>query len=81
MSSQGLLKEMQTLGEKFLFKLQNLPKADPVEIVFFCVVLLFIVTVLLLMIIACSCCCYSCCGCDERPDHRRKKIQVCPTAH
>ncbi|NWH56891.1 SMIM5 protein, partial [Geococcyx californianus] len=81
MSSEGLLKEMQSLGEKFLLKLQKLPKADPVEIVSFCVVLLFIVTVLLLMIIACSCCCYSCCGCDEQPDHRRRKIQVRPIAH
>ncbi|KFQ82815.1 Small integral membrane protein 5, partial [Phoenicopterus ruber ruber] len=42
MSSEGFLKEMQTIGEKFLLKLQKLPKADPVEIVSFCVVLLFI---------------------------------------
>lgn len=42
MSSEGFLKEMQTIGEKFLVKLQKLPKADPVEIVSFCVVLLFI---------------------------------------
>uniref|UniRef100_A0A8C4UVS4 Small integral membrane protein 5 n=1 Tax=Falco tinnunculus TaxID=100819 RepID=A0A8C4UVS4_FALTI len=42
MSSEGFLKEMQTIGEKFLLKLQRLPKADPVEIVSFCVVLLFI---------------------------------------
>lgn len=41
----------------------------------------FPVTVLVLMIIACSCCCYSCCGCDGRPDHRRRKIQVRPAAH
>ncbi|XP_074967601.1 small integral membrane protein 5 [Phalacrocorax aristotelis] len=81
MSSEGFLKEMQTIGEKFLLKLQRLPKADLVEIVSFCVVLLFIVTVLLLMIIACSCCCYSCCSCDGRPDHRRRKIQVRPIAH
>uniref|UniRef100_A0A8B9URL7 Uncharacterized protein n=2 Tax=Anas TaxID=8835 RepID=A0A8B9URL7_9AVES len=40
MSSEGFLKEMQTIGEKFLLKLQKLPKADPVEIVSFCVVLL-----------------------------------------
>lgn len=43
--------------------------------------LLFPVTVLLLMIIACSCCCYSCCSCDGRTDHRRRKIQVRPIAH
>jgi len=42
MSSEGFLKEMQTIGEKFLVKLQKLPKAEPVEIVSFCVVLLFI---------------------------------------
>lgn len=42
MSSESFLKEMQTIGEKFLLKLQRLPKADPVEIVSFCVVLLFI---------------------------------------
>ncbi|XP_010158359.1 PREDICTED: small integral membrane protein 5-like, partial [Eurypyga helias] len=35
-------------------------------------------TVLVLMIIACSCWCYSCCSCHGRPDHRRRKIQVCP---
>ncbi|NXU56971.1 SMIM5 protein, partial [Turnix velox] len=81
MSSEGFLKEMQTIGEKFLLKLQKLPKADPVEIVAFCVVLLFIATVLLLMIIACSCCCYSCCSCDGRPDSRRRKIQVRPVSH
>ncbi|KFU93390.1 Uncharacterized protein C17orf109 [Chaetura pelagica] len=81
MTSEGFLKEMQTIGEKLLLKLQKLPKADPVEIVCFCVVLLFIVTVLLLMIIACSCCCYSCCSCDGPPDHRRRKIQVRPVAH
>lgn len=46
-----------------------------------CSLLLFPVTVLVLMIIACSCCCYSCCGCDGRPDHRRRKIQVRPVAH
>ncbi|XP_068007628.1 small integral membrane protein 5 [Melanerpes formicivorus] len=81
MSSEGFLKELQTIGEKLLLKLQRLPKADPVEIVSFCVVLLFIVTVLLLMVIACSCCCYSCCGCDGRADHRRRKTQVRPAAH
>uniref|UniRef100_A0A8C3J117 Small integral membrane protein 5 n=1 Tax=Calidris pygmaea TaxID=425635 RepID=A0A8C3J117_9CHAR len=81
MSSEGFLKEMQTIGEKLLLKLQKLPKADPVEIVSFCVVLLFIATVLLLMIIACSCCCYSCCSCDGHPDHRRRKTQVRPIAH
>ncbi|XP_031454905.1 small integral membrane protein 5 [Phasianus colchicus] len=81
MSSEVFLKEMQTIGEKLLLKLQKLPKADPVEIVSFCVVLLFIVTVLVLMIIACSCCCYSCCSCNEGPDHRRRKAQVLPTAH
>ncbi|NXH15918.1 SMIM5 protein, partial [Bucco capensis] len=82
MSSEGFLKEMQTIGEKFLLKLQRLPKADPVEIVSFCVVLLFIVTVVLLMIIACSCCCSSCCGCaGSHPEHRRRKIQVRPIAH
>ncbi|XP_010204713.1 small integral membrane protein 5 [Colius striatus] len=81
MSSEGFLKEMQTIGEKFLLKLQKLPKADPVEIVSFCVVLLFIVTVLVLMVIACSCCCYSCCSCDGHSDHRRRKIQVRPIAH
>uniref|UniRef100_A0A8C9FMS9 Small integral membrane protein 5 n=1 Tax=Pavo cristatus TaxID=9049 RepID=A0A8C9FMS9_PAVCR len=42
MSSGVFLKEMQTIGEKLLLKLQKLPKADPVEIVSFCVVLLFI---------------------------------------
>lgn len=42
MSSEGFLKELQTIGEKLLLKLQRLPKADPVEIVSFCVVLLFI---------------------------------------
>lgn len=42
MSSEGFLKEVQAIGEKFLLKLQRLPKADPVEIVSFSVVLLFI---------------------------------------
>ncbi|RLV99349.1 hypothetical protein DV515_00009958, partial [Chloebia gouldiae] len=42
MSSEGFLKEVQAIGEKFLLKLQKLPKAEPVEIVSFCVVLLFI---------------------------------------
>lgn len=42
MSSEGFLKEVQDIGEKFLHKLQNLPKAEPVEIVSFSVVLLFI---------------------------------------
>ncbi|NXX43110.1 SMIM5 protein, partial [Tricholaema leucomelas] len=81
MSSEGFLKELQTIGEKLLLKLQRLPKADPVEIVSFCVVLLFIATVLLLMIIACSCCCYSCCGCDGHDNHRRRKTQVRPATH
>ncbi|NXX97249.1 SMIM5 protein, partial [Centropus bengalensis] len=81
MSSQGLMKEMHTLGEKFLLKLQKLPTADPVEIVSFFVVLLFILTVLVLLIIACSCCCYSCCSRDERPDHSRWKTQARPIAH
>ncbi|NXP62414.1 SMIM5 protein, partial [Chloropsis cyanopogon] len=81
MSSEGFLKEVQAIGEKLLLKLQKLPKAEPVEIVSFCVVLLFIVTVLVLTIIACSCCCYSCCGCDGRPDPRHKKSQVRPAAH
>ncbi|KFP83627.1 Small integral membrane protein 5, partial [Acanthisitta chloris] len=78
MSSEGFLKEIQTIGKKLLLKLQKLPKAEPVEIVCFCVVLLFIATVLVLMIIACSCCCCSCCGCDGRPNHRRRKAQVLP---
>lgn len=42
MSSEGFLKEVQDIGEKFLLKLQKLPKAEPVEIVSFSVVLLFI---------------------------------------
>lgn len=42
MSSEGFLKEIQDIGEKFLLKLQKLPKADPVEIASFSVVLLFI---------------------------------------
>uniref|UniRef100_U3JED3 Uncharacterized protein n=1 Tax=Ficedula albicollis TaxID=59894 RepID=U3JED3_FICAL len=42
MSSERFLKEVQAIGEKFLLKLQRLPKADPVEIVSFSVVLLFI---------------------------------------
>ncbi|NWV51125.1 SMIM5 protein, partial [Daphoenositta chrysoptera] len=81
MSPEEFLKEVQAIGEKFLLKLQKLPKADPVEIVCFSVVLLFIATVLVLMIIACSCCCYSCCGCEERPDPRHKKSRVRPAAH
>uniref|UniRef100_H0ZDS2 Uncharacterized protein n=1 Tax=Taeniopygia guttata TaxID=59729 RepID=H0ZDS2_TAEGU len=35
MSSEGFLKEVQAIGEKFLLKLQKLPKAEPVEIVSF----------------------------------------------
>ncbi|KAM7001696.1 small integral membrane protein 5 [Ammospiza nelsoni] len=77
MSSESFLKEVQAIGEKFLLKLQKLPKAEPVEIVSFSVVLLFIVTVLVLTVIACSCCC---CGCDGRPEPRRKS-QVSPAAH
>lgn len=42
MSSEDFLKEIQAIGEKFLLKLQKLPKADPVEIASFSVVLLFI---------------------------------------
>lgn len=42
MSSERFLKEVQAIGEKFLLKLQKLPKAEPVEIVSFSVVLLFI---------------------------------------
>ncbi|NWY69770.1 SMIM5 protein, partial [Erithacus rubecula] len=78
MSSERFLKEVQAIGEKFLLKLQRLPKADPVEIVSFFVVLLFIVTVLVLTIIGCSCCC---CSCDGRPDPRHRKSQVRPAAH
>ncbi|NXO25428.1 SMIM5 protein, partial [Cisticola juncidis] len=81
MSSEGFLKELQDIAEKFLAKLQKLPKAEPVEIISFSVVLLFIVTVLVLMIIACSCCCYSCCGCDGRPEPRHSKSRVRPAAH
>ncbi|NXY07253.1 SMIM5 protein, partial [Pteruthius melanotis] len=81
MSPEDFLKEVQAIGEKFLLKLQKLPKADPVEIASFTVVLLFIATVLVLTIIACSCCCYSCCGCDGRPDPRYKKSRVRPAAH
>ncbi|KAM4890072.1 small integral membrane protein 5 [Sylvia borin] len=81
MSSEGFLKEIQDIGEKFLLKLQKLPKAEPVEIASFSVVLLFIVTVLVLTIIACSCCCYSCCGCGGGPDPRHRKSQVRPAAH
>lgn len=40
----------------------------------------FAVTVLVLTIIACSYCCSSCCGCDGRPDPRRRKSQVRPAA-
>ncbi|NWV96944.1 SMIM5 protein, partial [Machaerirhynchus nigripectus] len=79
MSPQDFLKEIQAIGEKFLLKLQKLPKSDPVEIASFSVVLLFIATVLVLTIIACSCCCYSCCGCDG-PDSRHKKSRVRPAA-
>ncbi|XP_043353470.1 small integral membrane protein 5 [Dermochelys coriacea] len=77
MSSEGFLNEIQTIGEKFLLKLQKLPKAEPVEIVSFCIILFFIVTVLSLMIIACSCCCYR----NGGPDQRGRKIQIQPTAH
>uniref|UniRef100_A0A8D0GVV1 Small integral membrane protein 5 n=1 Tax=Sphenodon punctatus TaxID=8508 RepID=A0A8D0GVV1_SPHPU len=42
MSSENFLKELQTIGEKLLLKLQKLPKSEPVEIVAFCVILLFI---------------------------------------
>lgn len=42
MSSEGFLKEIQVIGEKFLLKLQKLPKAEPVEIATFVVILLFI---------------------------------------
>uniref|UniRef100_A0A8C8S1K0 Small integral membrane protein 5 n=1 Tax=Pelusios castaneus TaxID=367368 RepID=A0A8C8S1K0_9SAUR len=80
MSSEGFLKEIQTIGEKLLLKLQKLPKAEPVEIVSFCVILLFIVTVLLLMTIACSYCCFRCC-CNGGLNQRSRKIQVQPTAH
>ncbi|NXS11643.1 SMIM5 protein, partial [Neodrepanis coruscans] len=80
MSSESFLKEVQTIGEKFLLKLQKLPKAEPVEIVCFSVVLLFIATVLVLMIIACSCCCCTCCGCDGPPESRGRKSQVSPAA-
>ncbi|XP_065271140.1 small integral membrane protein 5 [Emys orbicularis] len=80
MSSEGFLKEIQTIGEKFLLKLQKLPQAEPVEIVSFCIILFFIVTVLSLMILACSCCCYRCC-CHGSPDQRGRKIQIQPTAH
>ncbi|NXH48364.1 SMIM5 protein, partial [Dicaeum eximium] len=81
MSFEGFLNEVQAIGEKFLLKLQTLPKAEPVEIVSFSVVLLFIVTVLLLTVIACSCCCYNCCGCDGGSDPRRRSSQVRPAAH
>ncbi|NXM49297.1 SMIM5 protein, partial [Gymnorhina tibicen] len=80
MSPEDFLKEIQAIGEKFLLKIQKLPKADPVEIASFSVVLLFIATVLVLTIIACSCCCYRCCGCG-RPDSRRKMSRVGPAAH
>uniref|UniRef100_A0A674JIA4 Small integral membrane protein 5 n=1 Tax=Terrapene triunguis TaxID=2587831 RepID=A0A674JIA4_9SAUR len=79
MSSEGFLKEIQTIGEKFLLKLQKLPQAEPVEIVSFCIILFFIVTVLSLMILACSCCCYRCC-CQGSPDQRGRKIQIQPTS-
>ncbi|XP_019359124.1 PREDICTED: small integral membrane protein 5 [Gavialis gangeticus] len=81
MSSEGFLKEIKAIGEKFLLKLQKLPKAEPVEIATFVVILLFIVTVLSLMIIACSCCCSHCCGCNRGSERRGRKIQVQPFAH
>lgn len=67
----------QTAYRRYRISLQWFPLCHEV-IPFF---LLFPVTVLVLMIIACSCCCYSCCSCNEGPDHRRRKAQIRPTAH
>ncbi|XP_072501814.1 small integral membrane protein 5 [Notamacropus eugenii] len=74
MATQNFLQEMQSMGQKLLLKLQQLPQAEPVEIVAFSVILFFIATVLLLLAIACSCCCTQCCC----PDQRSRKIQVQP---
>ncbi|XP_074080669.1 small integral membrane protein 5 isoform X2 [Macrotis lagotis] len=74
MATQNFLQEMHSMGQKFILKLQQLPQAEPVEIIAFSVILLFIGTVLLLLMIACSCCCTQCCC----PEQRSRKIQVQP---
>ncbi|XP_038597902.1 small integral membrane protein 5 [Tachyglossus aculeatus] len=59
MAAQGFPQEIQSLGQKFLLRLKQLPQAEPVEIAAFSVILLFIVTLLLLLGMACCCCCCS----------------------
>ncbi|XP_053157448.1 small integral membrane protein 5 [Hemicordylus capensis] len=79
MSYRNLQDEFYAIGEKLLLKLQKLPKADPVEIVAFCVIILFIATVLTMIVIACSCCCAHCC--KGKSEHKGRRIQVQPAAH
>ncbi|XP_028912833.1 small integral membrane protein 5 [Ornithorhynchus anatinus] len=59
MAAQGFPQEMQSLGQKLLLRLKQLPQAEPVEIAAFSVILLFVATLLLLLGMACCCCCCS----------------------
>uniref|UniRef100_A0A6I8N108 Small integral membrane protein 5 n=1 Tax=Ornithorhynchus anatinus TaxID=9258 RepID=A0A6I8N108_ORNAN len=42
MAAQGFPQEMQSLGQKLLLRLKQLPQAEPVEIAAFSVILLFV---------------------------------------
>ncbi|XP_053231892.1 small integral membrane protein 5 [Podarcis raffonei] len=76
MSFKEFQNELYALGSKLWLKLEGLPKAEPLEIVFFFIIILFIVTVLSMMIIACSVCCARCC--NGTPVHKPRRIQVRP---
>uniref|UniRef100_A0A8D0EET2 Small integral membrane protein 5 n=1 Tax=Salvator merianae TaxID=96440 RepID=A0A8D0EET2_SALMN len=78
MSYKDFLNELCAVGEKLWLKLQKLPKAEPLEIVFFFIIILFIATILSMMIIACTFCCTRCCS--GSPAHKTRRIQVQPAA-
>ncbi|XP_031206363.1 small integral membrane protein 5 [Mastomys coucha] len=67
MAATDFVGEIRSVGERLLLKLQQLPQAEPVELVAFSIIVLFTATVLVLLLIACSCCCVHCC-CSERRD-------------
>ncbi|XP_061472169.1 small integral membrane protein 5 [Rhineura floridana] len=78
MSFKDFQNELYTIGNKLWLKLQRLPTAEPVEILFFFVIILFIATILLMMIIAGSFCCVRCC--NRSPVQKGRRIQVQPAA-
>ncbi|XP_021068250.1 small integral membrane protein 5 [Mus pahari] len=74
MAATDFVGEIRSVGERLLLKLQQLPQAEPVELVAFSIIVLFTATVLVLGLIACSCSCGQCCGSESR----QRKIPVRP---